>query len=339
MITRKAILVLSVLLLDRQMYAQSACDNALYEADKLYEAGKFQECVQLLKPCLGKLRGQEYKLQSFRLMALSYMNLNDDRSARENVRKMLKIKPDYQKFSNVDPLAFSRLVSGFQVTPKLIGGFTFGFNINSVSLNQSYSTYTSAQRYIPSAGYQLGLGGRYILGRQFSIASEFLFSGVSVKHVIDDAAGWEKHIREQQKYLGLQMSVVKNFPLRGRVSLYAGLGFGAARMNKADLSVESVNSETQIIQQDSRNAVNERNRLQMSVLGRSGISFQMGTGIFSLDASVSLYFKNTVNSEKRMDDLNFIINNQYINDDISLRLFALNVHYQIPIIWKIKEGK
>lgn len=319
--------------------AQNDCSNSLYEGNKLFESGKLQECIDLLEPCLKNKKGKEELLESYHLLAQANQNIGNLEKANYYVKKMLSIKHDYQKYPNIDPIDFSRLVNQYSVNPKLYLGLKFGFNRSSVDLKKSYSTYSSSQSYNPTTGYQVGITGDYRIKPLISLNADILANGLSINHIVDNAGGWQQNYTEQQNYISFLASGQKHFKLAKKYSLHGGLGLGINCMYSANVFFEATNIETKSLQQATQNPIDSRNKLQPCVNGIIGASMPLAQGNLSLEVNFGYYFGNTVNKDKRMNDLNFIFNNQYVNDDVSLRTMMVNLSYKFPLIWGINLKK
>ncbi|MDB4107831.1 hypothetical protein N9595_05140, partial [Bacteroidia bacterium] len=61
-----------------------------------------------------------------------------------------------------------------------------------------------------------------------------------------------------------------------------------------------------------------------------GLSFELDRGRFDFELGYNLFFSNTVKESERMSDINFIFDSQYINDDIKLGVYKLNLVYTLP---------
>ena len=319
--------------------AQTDCKNAIYEADKLFEAGQIKECIDRLEPCTANIKDKEELAESYHLLAQAYQNLNNTDKANYYIKKMLQLKPDYQKYPNIDALDFSRLVNQYRVSPRLYLGLKFGFNINSVALKKSYSVYSSSQSYNPAAGYQFGLTADYRIFPDVSINTDLFLCGLKINHLIDSAGGARQNYNEQENYGMFNITAQKHIAVKKIIQVYAGIGFGIGYMYEANVNLRSTTLETQSFSQVSKNPIAERNKFQPCMIGIGGIGFPLSKGILNLDANYSYFLKNTVNASKRMSDLNFIFNNQYVNDDISLRLILINVSYKFPLLWSIELKK
>lgn len=90
--------------------AQSECGIVLEEALKVYEGGSFNKVVSLLTPCVesGNATRSE-KVESYRLLAMTYIASDHLGKAAEVTRGLLAVKPDYETTLR-DPPQFARMV-------------------------------------------------------------------------------------------------------------------------------------------------------------------------------------------------------------------------------------
>ena len=319
--------------------SQDKCKDALYEANKLFESGNIKECVERLEPCLQHKKGKEEAIETYHLLAQAHQNLNDLTSAQKYIRKMLLLKPDYQKFPNIDPLDFSRLINQYSVKPKLYLGAKAGINRNSVDLKKSYSAYSSTQSYNPLTGFQIGATADYRFAKGLSLNLDLQYSGLGINHIIDNAGGWKQEYTEQQNYFLTNLLLSKYLkPLKG-IQFYAGTGICAAYLLNTNVFLESTNLETGSTQQATQDPIDFRNRLQTAGNVHLGFTYPFFQGIIGIETNYLHFFGVTVNEDKRMDDLNFIFNNQYVNDDVSLRLMTINITYKLPVVYRIELKK
>jgi tetratricopeptide (TPR) repeat protein len=92
--------------------AQNACEEELRQAQEHYEFGRFERAITLLNRCLE--RGdvpQDERERAYRLIGLSYLGQDVLEQARENVRQLLRIAPNYQPNPVQDPPPFRELVA------------------------------------------------------------------------------------------------------------------------------------------------------------------------------------------------------------------------------------
>jgi hypothetical protein len=316
--------------------AQANCKNAIYDADKLFEAGQIKESINRLEPCLPNIHDKEELIESYHLLAQAYQILNNSDKAKFYIRKMLQLKPDYKRYPNIDAIDFNHLVNQFKVLPNLYLGLKFGFNTSVIVLQKSYSVYASHQSYNPAAGYQFGFHADYRILPGLSINPELILCGIKINHTIDSAGGEKQNYNEQQNYGMLNIAVQKHIAIKEKLNLFAGVGFGVGYLLTANVNLESNNLESGYIKQVSKNPIAERNKVQPSIIALAGIGIRISKGILNVEVNYAYFLSTTVKQSKRMSDLDFIFNNQYVNDDISLRTAMFNLSYKIPLLWSIK---
>lgn len=326
-----------VLSLTASAQKKDKCKDALGETDKFYQNGQIQEAIKRCEPCLRKMQTNEERFEAYRLLGLCYQFMNNNKKTLFYIEEMLKLRPDYQKYPNIDPLEFTKLVNKFEVRTTWYAGLKAGFNVNNISLSKSYATYASNQIYYPTIGYQFGGLGEYRYNDWLSLGGELALNGMSVRHEIENAGGWKQKYQESQQYLGLQLDGKYYLPKSfGKLKPYAGLGLRLNYMLSAQVNMESESNEMHTIFQATKDALSERNTLQFFSALKLGVSYPATIGYFSFDISYVYFFRNTVAADKRLDDQNFIFNNQYVNDDISLRTWMFNISYKMPLQWSIQ---
>lgn len=316
------------------LFAQNNCDNALYEANQNFEKGNIQACIDRLESCLDGMNATA-KSESYRLLAISYLELKNEIQTRKYIVALLKSNPQYTLFPNVDPLPLSKLIQQYSTTPKFIIGIHLGGNRTFTNLKKSYSAYISEQRYNPAYGFQIGIDGDYYLNKLFSLSGQISYSGLGINHEIDSAGGWKQNYSEQQKYAAFQLTGHYEKVFKNKMKFRLGTGFGMGYLTKSVVFMESENLETRSLQQDAQNPIDMRFRWQPFYILKGALSFPAAKGFFGIETSYNHYFRNTVNPERRMDDMDFNFTNQYVNDDISLRNFSLLLTFKLPIAWRI----
>jgi tetratricopeptide (TPR) repeat protein len=92
--------------------AQSVCAEELRQAQEHYEFGRFDRAITLLNRCLERDDlPQDERERAYRLIGLSYLGKDVLEQARENVRQLLRIAPNYQPNPAQDPPPFRELIA------------------------------------------------------------------------------------------------------------------------------------------------------------------------------------------------------------------------------------
>lgn len=328
---------LFLLLIPTWVLGQDECDNPINEASKQFEAGRLNETISILESCIDNKNTNEEKIAAYHLLAMSYLSLNETDRAEEYVIKLLNLKPNYQKYPNIDPPEFSRLVNDFEIFPKLSVGIHLGVNRNAVRIKKSFSAYSSPQRYYPLTGNSLGILFDYNASENIEILGSALFEVMGVKHVVDNAGGREQSYEEQLKFITFKPGVQYIYPINDKISFTPGGGISLNYLYQSNVFLESFDKETGNRVQSIQNPIKQRNRFQPGLFLQCGVQWPVSKGTMNIGLGRYSAFRTTVNQDKRLDDLAFIFNNQYVNDDIKLRSWSLNVQYMIPISWNIEK--
>ena len=95
--------------------AQDNCQDKLEGAQKKYDVGLFKETLTLLKPCLpDSFLEKDQKIRGYRLTALAYIAADYPDSARQSIKKLLKVHRGYRSSRDDDPYLFKKIVAGLK---------------------------------------------------------------------------------------------------------------------------------------------------------------------------------------------------------------------------------
>jgi len=94
-----------------QAQAQTKCDELLINAEEQYRIGSFPEAIATLNECLAEPDiPKKQKTAAHRLRALAFMSQNLESEAKNSVRKLLELVPDYSPDPSLDKPTFIKLV-------------------------------------------------------------------------------------------------------------------------------------------------------------------------------------------------------------------------------------
>ncbi len=145
--------------------AQEKCINALIEAQKLYETGRYVQVIELLNPCLpDSIRD---KVRAYRLLALAYLAEEYTDKAEDAVEKLLKQDRTYAPDPINDSPEFIALVSKVKRWLKKP-------IIKFIKLNVGYPLVLLNNDHIgggSTAGFEILLGKRFFGGFSYDYLS------------------------------------------------------------------------------------------------------------------------------------------------------------------------
>ncbi len=104
-------ILLSLISLQIISQAQNNCDwSSLNDADKSYQQGNFDETIKIINHCINTGYNDQQKVQAYRLLAKSYLAIDDDSTANSAVNKLLLINPKFQPDYLSDPPRFIQII-------------------------------------------------------------------------------------------------------------------------------------------------------------------------------------------------------------------------------------
>ena len=334
----KSSVFIVLMFLNSAVFSQIDAKDLLFRSNKLYNQGKIEEVIKLLEPAIhGKLLNREQTFDAYRILALSFMYSLNTEKTDYYIKEMLKLRVDYQKYPNIDPTEFTKLINKYEVRPQIYAGICFGVSSFLPQLMKSYSVYTSDQSYERTSGYQYGGFFEYRLKSNLSFGSDLLINGSAIDHKINNANGWHQEYKEIRKSALLTVVGTKYRKLNDVVNVSCGLGLGMNVLTSSKGNIILTSNQTDLVLQSTTNTISERNSMSPVGLVRLGIDFQTNRGKIGFDLTYVDYFKTTVNSEKRYNNADFIFTNQYVSDDIKLKGLMLNLSYKVPIKWVVKS--
>jgi tetratricopeptide (TPR) repeat protein len=90
--------------------AQENCETALADAQDKYINGRFDEAIDILERCLTKGFNEEQKKQAYKFLGLSYLAKDYLDQAKNAIKKLLELVPNWEPDPIQDPPPFKKLV-------------------------------------------------------------------------------------------------------------------------------------------------------------------------------------------------------------------------------------
>lgn len=115
------IFIVLLMLLSPAVVAQQyyQCDSLLKAAEEYYRTAYWNEAIELIQQCLGnKDISEADKTKSYRLLGLIYIATELETAAKDAIRNLLLMVPDYKINPDQDPPNFQKIIS--DVAPTLI---------------------------------------------------------------------------------------------------------------------------------------------------------------------------------------------------------------------------
>ena len=100
--------------------AQSECKDVLFVANSLFEEGRITESIVTLEPCINQIKNKQEAFEGYKILAIANQELGEADALDKYIKKVLALRPDYQKYPNGDPSVFTKEVGKYQVQPKVV---------------------------------------------------------------------------------------------------------------------------------------------------------------------------------------------------------------------------
>lgn len=230
--------------------AAQNCDTALRDANERYRSGYFDEAIERITDCLEQNAfSAEERRRAFRLLGLSYIGKDREQDAREAVRALLEVAPDYQPDPALDPPPFVALVEEMNQgelpppaqpntanTPppvSITDGFMAALDLGGTSYSDSDDDTAGGASYGLTLGY--GFSSALAAYLQLGGATFSDFSDIGEGSLVNAGLGGRYHLgggkRKLVPFLGggvfyQSLSVEFEDFLGGGADDYSGLGGG-----------------------------------------------------------------------------------------------------------------
>jgi len=331
-------LCLWVSFMSQSTTAQTICSDPLPGAYRDYSSGNIQSCIDNLLPCLSSIKDKTARFEAYRLLAISYHTLNQENSCDTYLRLMLLERPEYILHPNIETGSFAKLLSNYGIKPKLSIGLHSGMNINFVHLIKSYSPNQLPQLYTPSIGYQLGVFGTYELRLPFYFKAGLTLASSTINQAFKTDDGFQQNYAERLQYLNSSLGAFTHGSISKKLRLHGGLNVGFSFLQQAKVSVSTRFANNEEIFLYSQDGLQYRNKLQPNMGIELGIDYRINRSLISLSIAYSHYFQTTIDSDKRLLDQDFIMNTEYVNDDLKMRLLHFKLAYTFALTHRVYQA-
>lgn len=321
------------------LWAQT-CADKLEESAKLYEKGQFSAVVSLLQDCTNSEDKNE-QWKAYRFLALAHLSNNEQESARDAARNMLKLNPTYKGSSIKDPSELIKLLSSITVIPKLSLGLALSLGTNSTmpKIKDVFMVAEQTKYYQGQNSFQFGVSSSYQINKQFAVDLTVMAS--SKKYKMDYSFGnWDLNMDESLTYLNVPVgfryySQIK-FPVKPYVQLGGYAGYLLFSSTNFEANYKPSSESYSVVNLSS---LDRRNRLDLGLVGTIGATYKIGAGQAFLQASYFHSMRTAVKGDERYANKQLLYSYYYIDDDFVLSNLAIGVGYSLFINYKVLNDK
>lgn len=308
--------------------AQDNCGGAVVNATALYEQGKLREAIDAMKPCLTYSLDKTNLWQGYKILALSYLALNDAKDACTAAENMLEQNPLYVPSLLKDPKDFIDLVNSITVIPKFSLGLAVAAGINNtyVDVTQIYNASNFTKNYSSKIGTQFGFVFGYNISRELAVGIDLngSFKNYAINYSTNDF-----NITDNEHLSFLEVPVYATYFFgKGRLRPFIRLGAYEDFLLSSTSDFSATYQPDKTSYSDNTIGNDRRNNSDFGLLGAIGVNWKFDPAwqaFFEFRYAYGL--TNIVNDANRYTDQNLIFNYFYLDDDlkISNALFSIGV--------------
>ncbi len=298
------------------LYSQDDCVVRLQEAEILYNDGKIELIPDLITNCIESGFGKEQKIRAYRLLALVYLNEDNQILAEEYLLKLLKTDPEYKPNTSVDPLEYVRIYNSIETEPLFsvggIGGFNYTYPgliepIGSNAFNEINANYSKN-----AIGISGGIRMVYHFSPKIDLALEPSF--VSSNFKLSESVTDNELIQAEEVIRFIDIPVVGSYGIwnfkYAQLFAEAGMVFGIYTGGTLDITNTYINGSTPDYTESPYTTNTIRKRGSFSALAGISSKLRLNRSYLQMGLRYKYGLNNMVNTNANSDVVNRL---QWVN--------------------------
>ena len=330
--------------------AQNNCDQSIKQAEELFIAGDYDNCIQLIekanKDCHFSKKKKELMLE---LLTKAYLEQDNLVKAEKSAYSILKNNPYYELKENADHEDFEILINKFDINP------VFSVGARNTAMRPDFKTirtYAVLDNLDYSAPYETNetillyyIIAEYGFKRGYSLNADVISYDLSYSRTMTKNSEWRLDYIENLSFVEVPVYLKKYFTLGKNFSAYASAGGGYLRMlhANADAGIEYTTedlfngSKTEFYSASSADMLGQRNKNTFEWLAGTGVGFRFrGLGIF-LDARYTGGINSFTNPSRRYDNNVFVNDYFYVDNSVRINKFEVGLSLSYTLKNAIKK--
>lgn len=313
-----------------------SCITYLKTANSNYDQRDFDGAIKLLQAALSKCNlDKADKIQAHKLLALSFLGIDNLEGADKEAEAIIKINPNYSPDKFKDEPKYSALFEKFKPVPVFRIGMCAGINKTMIDVKQTYSIVHDDNapdlgEYKGRTGFQLGLQAEYRAYKNLWVEAAGLFRQSQFEHTLFDVEGTSINYSEKLSYMDVPVSLKYYFPVK-EFGPYLEAGAAFSFLTGA-LGTTSRDDLKDIV-----NRTDYRNNSAVGYFGGVGVAYKLkGFNVF-LNFRYSFYPDNVNKEGTRYADLTNVFKYYYIDDDFRMDNWQLKAGLQYSLWYKNRK--
>jgi hypothetical protein len=329
--------------------AGNECLSKVKEADRLFQDGLYDKCIDLLEVVLKSCSlTRSEKVLALELAAKAYLETDDPEKAESAVNLMLKTYPHYELKEQDNSESFNRLVKKYNVHPRFSVGIRNTADWVSFKTTKIYSVLDGLD-YSESYNQKLegiltGFGlmyygwAEYEFDRDISLNADLIFKWTKFNRNFTKASTFDLSFSETDNFIEIPLYLKKYFHPGKNMLTYLTAGMGWMHMTKANANVsiyytniDSTASAGNI------NMLEMRNRNTFEWVAGAGIGYKVKNLRLFIDIRYYGGMNSFTNPNKGLKNSMLINDYFYIDNSVKLNQFEIGASVSYTFINSVKR--
>jgi hypothetical protein len=334
---------------DSSVKADSGCLAVVNEADRLFQEGIYERCIDVLEGVLRTCSlSKSEKTIAMELLAKAYLETDDPGKAESTINQMLNHYPHYELKEQNNPESYNRLVRKFKIHPRLSIGIRNTLDWMSYNATRTFyldgihydEPYTKELEGILNDFNWMYYGWAELeFDGGLSINGDLIFKWTNFKREIE-TPDFNLTFREQDNFVEVPLYLKKYFPVGKYVLPYVTAGMGWLYMTKAvGNATKDYPEDVPSVTTGDINMLEMRNRNTFEWIAGAGIGYKIRNLRLFLDVRYYGGMNSITDPEKSLIN-NILVNDYlYIDNFVRLNQFELGASVSYTFINSVKRIK
>ncbi len=319
----------------------------IQEADKLYQYGLYNRCIDILSGVLKTCSlTRNEKTLALELLAKAYTETDDPEKADSAVNIMLHTSPHYELKEQDNPESYNRLVRKYKIHPRLSIGIrntldwmnyrtTRIFNVDGLNYDEPYKK--ELEGILNDFNWMYYGWAELEFDGDISLNADLIFKWTNFKREIR-TPGFDLTFREQDNYIEIPFYLKKYFPVGKYVLPYFTAGMGWLSMTKATgNATKDYSEDVPSVTTGDINMLSARNKNTFEWIAGVGVGYKLKNLRLFIDARYYSGLKSITNPAKGLSN-NMLVNDYlYIDNSVRLNQFEIGASFSYTFINSVKR--
>jgi hypothetical protein len=327
--------------------------SLLMQADKFYQEGYYDRCINNLQEALRNFRlSKSEKEHALELLGKAYIETEKPVKADSVINKLLVRFPHYELIESGNPEGYNRQVKKYKVHALITIGAR---NTGKWLFYKTTRTYSVLDGINYNAPYEnIGYGFMYYgwgeieLDNDISLNGDMSFFWARYDRYFKKDPGFDLHYWETNNFFTIPIYVKKYFHIGKNVLPYVTAGMSWLYMYKADGNAFITYTKDDIV--TGKNADYSNGLYNIDMMGmrtKSTYNWLAGAGVGYKLKNLRLFFdvryyggiKSLTNPARRLDNPNLLNDFFYIDNSVKLNQFEVGVSISYTLINSVNRKK